>query len=278
MVRTLPPADKWQLIPAMTTNDTLFSAKQALRRQMRERLKTMSMEEAASLSVRLVRWLTKADVLELSKPFPSPQPSSSGRGGLYSGQQSSSTQLVELSLGQRPSSDEPAIPLSPGERVGVRGEASLSHNTMLPAGSTIALFGGIMGEPDLLPLIPWLIKRGCTPVFFGFADGQLVAKAVRSVDDLERGVFGVWVPKEEMPMVDAAALNVIFTPGLAFDTAGHRLGRGRGYYDRLFANPQVKARRIALGFDLQMVDAVPVAAHDATMHAVITETGVKVQN
>lgn len=147
----------------------------------------------------------------------------------------------------------------------------------LPEGTTVALFGGIAGEPELLPLIPWLVGRGCSVVYFGMVDGQLVARKVRSSADLERGVFGVCVPREELPVVDAAALDVILTPGLAFDHAGRRLGRGRGFFDQLFARPDMKARRIGLCWDCQMVGEVPVEPHDARMHAVITETGAKME-
>jgi len=147
----------------------------------------------------------------------------------------------------------------------------------LPKGAAVALFGGIAGEPELLPLIPWLAGRGCTVVYFGMVDGQLVARKVRSSADLERGVFGVWVPRDDLPVVDPAALEVILTPGLAFDHAGRRLGRGRGFFDQLFARSDVKARRIGLCWDCQMVAEVPVEPHDARMHAVITETGAKME-
>ena len=147
----------------------------------------------------------------------------------------------------------------------------------LPRGVTVALFGGIAGEPELLPLIPWLMERGCTVVYFGMVDGQLVARKVQSSADLERGVFGVWVPREDLPVVDAETLDVILTPGLAFDRGGRRLGRGRGFFDQLFARPDVKARRIGLCWDCQLVESVPVEPHDALMHEVISETGAKIE-
>jgi 5-formyltetrahydrofolate cyclo-ligase len=137
-------------------------------------------------------------------------------------------------------------------------------------GRTVALFGGIAGEPNLLPLIPWLIEGGARPVFFGFADGMLVPQIASSAAELERGVFGVWTPLAHAPVIDVAELDTILVPGLAFDTHGHRLGRGRGYFDRLFADPNVKAQRIGVCLDCQVVPAVPVEAHDAVMHALVT--------
>lgn len=61
---------------------------------------------------------------------------------------------------------------------------------------------------------------------------------------------------------------VVVTPGVAFTPDGRRLGRGRGFYDRLFAKmPQ--ARGIGVGFQCQMVDDLPTDKHDAKLDAVI---------
>ena len=148
---------------------------------------------------------------------------------------------------------------------------ALMEGNWLPPSSTVALFGGIAGEPDLLPLIPWLLERGSTPVFFGFADGQLVPQRVDDRHVLTRGVFGVWLPPQDAPVVPCEALDVILTPGLAFARDGMRLGRGRGHFDRLFARPEVKARRIGVCWEFQCLETVPAEPHDAPMHAVVTE-------
>ena len=141
----------------------------------------------------------------------------------------------------------------------------------LPPKATVALFGGIHGEPDLLPLIPWLLERHATPVLFGFHDGVLLPRSVEASTVLERGIFGVWMPPENCPVVPYAQLDVILTPGLAFGRDCMRLGRGRGHFDRLFARPEVKARRIGVCWECQRVAAVPTERHDAPMDAVITE-------
>lgn len=72
-------------------------------------------------------------------------------------------------------------------------------------------------------------------------------------------------------------LDVIVVPGVAFDAAGHRLGRGGGYYDRFLHNESYRhVRRVGLCFDFQMVDKVPVDDHDMSMDAVIVvPTGLK---
>ena len=140
----------------------------------------------------------------------------------------------------------------------------------LAPGATVALFGGIKGEPDLLGLVPWLVSRGSVPVFFGFDHDRLVPQRVENSTDLVRGIFGVWMPPLGAKVVPVEELDVILTPGLAFGADGSRLGRGRGYYDKLFAHPQVKARRIGIGWDFQRVPSVPTEPHDALMETVIS--------
>lgn len=139
----------------------------------------------------------------------------------------------------------------------------------------MALFGGLAEEPDLLPLIPWLRGRGARAAFFAVRDRALVAYEVRAPDDLRRGTLGVWEPvMDEARLVPPGQLTVILTPALAFGRGdGSRLGRGAGFYDRLFAHPDVTARRIGIGFECQLLTDIPTEPHDARVGAIVTESG-----
>ena len=63
--------------------------------------------------------------------------------------------------------------------------------------------------------------------------------------------------------------GLAFVPGLAFDNRGNRLGRGKGYFDELLAG--FRGVKVALAFDLQVVDSVPATARDVPMDIVVTE-------
>jgi 5-formyltetrahydrofolate cyclo-ligase len=71
--------------------------------------------------------------------------------------------------------------------------------------------------------------------------------------------------------VDVAAIDWVLVPGVAFDLAGHRIGYGGGYYDRLLPTLREDAPRIAGAFELQIVERVPASAHDLKVDAIVTE-------
>ena len=86
--------------------------------------------------------------------------------------------------------------------------------------------------------------------------------------DLVEGAFGIMEPSGE-PFTDYSLIDVALIPGIAFDAQGHRLGRGRGYYDRFLNSMEVRPQLLGLCFDFQKVDEVPVDAFDVTIDEVV---------
>lgn len=79
--------------------------------------------------------------------------------------------------------------------------------------------------------------------------------------------FGVMEPKTEA-LVNPEDIDLAIVPGVAFDRKGNRLGRGKGFYDRFLT--QTSAYKVAVGYDFQIVDEVPVASFDVPVDIVIT--------
>ena len=115
-----------------------------------------------------------------------------------------------------------------------------------------------------------------------FADGKILAipfivgkgimRAVEvpNFDALEVGAFNIMTVKRECRnFIDAAAIDCVIVPGAAFTVDGGRLGLGGGYYDR-FLPLAVNAKKIALAYDFQLVDALPIEAHDVSIDFVIS--------
>lgn len=71
---------------------------------------------------------------------------------------------------------------------------------------------------------------------------------------------------------DPQLIELIIVPAIAYDRNGNRIGRGKGYYDRLLN--RTKALRIGVAYDFQIVDEFDVEPHDIPVDIVITESTV----
>lgn len=90
--------------------------------------------------------------------------------------------------------------------------------------------------------------------------------------DLAPGVYGIPEPRQEaLRPVDPRQIDLLIVPGVAFDLQGNRLGYGGGYYDRFFDRLRPGVPLVALAFELQLVEKVPVDPWDRRMDWLVTE-------
>ncbi len=107
-------------------------------------------------------------------------------------------------------------------------------------------------------------KRVFLPVVVG---DDLELKPYGSHTLMHKGAFNISEP-EGAALTDLSVIELAIVPGMAFTPAGTRLGRGRGYYDRLL--PQLRrARTIGLCFPFQLVDFIPTEPHDIRLDSVV---------
>lgn len=78
-------------------------------------------------------------------------------------------------------------------------------------------------------------------------------------------------PGSYSEMFEAAQMDAIFLPGLAFDLKGNRLGQGGGWYDRALEGLPSQVPCIGIGFDFQVVAALPHEPHDQRISILVTE-------
>ena len=107
-------------------------------------------------------------------------------------------------------------------------------------------------------------KRCLLPLIQG---DSLIIKEYVGEQNLQKGAMGIFEPTGEA-FTDYEAIDLVIVPGMAFDRKGNRLGRGKGYYDRLL--PSIPAPFIGICFQFQYVESVPVETSDIPMLHVIT--------
>ena len=140
-----------------------------------------------------------------------------------------------------------------------------------PGIKTIAVFSALPGEVNLLdfvarhPEITWVYPRvdGHTLLFHVITD---------PATELTPGSFGIMESSSSHPLIPEDEIDAFICPGLAFDQKGGRLGRGKGFYDRILANARPDALKIGVCFPSQVVPDTFSEPHDIHMDAVLVGT------
>lgn len=129
-------------------------------------------------------------------------------------------------------------------------------------------------EPDIEPVIAAWLSAGrlVAAPRCDWERGAFEPVRLRSLDDVVVRRFQVREPASR-ERVNAEDLGLALVPGTAFDNRGGRLGRGGGFYDRFLAELPPTVRRLGVCFAAQIVDRVPIEAHDAPVDALATEEG-----
>lgn len=148
-------------------------------------------------------------------------------------------------------------------------EARLAGIDALHEARTVFAFVSYASEVHTHGIIHRLLDAGKTVVVPSIVDRwTMVARRIERWSDLEPGKLGILAPARGAP--HDGPVDVALTPGLGFTLAGARIGYGAGYYDKWFAAHPVK-RRIALAYELQLVDELPLEPTDVPVDLIVTE-------
>jgi 5-formyltetrahydrofolate cyclo-ligase len=115
-------------------------------------------------------------------------------------------------------------------------------------------------------------KRVVCPRVVSRAVG-MVLHQIRDSSDLQAGTLNIPEPTPDAPVVAPEEVDWVLAPGLAFDRACYRLGRGAGHYDRLLPLVRPEVEVWAAAFDVQILDSLPVEPHDVPVSGIVTESG-----
>ena len=111
-------------------------------------------------------------------------------------------------------------------------------------------------------VLPYIFKK----------EYQLIPVLPKSLEDLELGPYGIKQPSYNPELcVDPQDIDLCVVPGVAFDRARHRLGRGAGYYDRFLPTLSPRAHTIGLAFQFQVFDCLPIQDHDVPLSQLICD-------
>lgn len=136
---------------------------------------------------------------------------------------------------------------------------------------TILLYHSLPDEVHTSSLIEYLYspQGGNKRIILPIVDGEYLTLKEYNPDELECGYRNIMEPSG-LKEVDPSEIEFAVIPGVAFDSNCNRMGRGKGFYDKLL--PYLKCLKIGLGYDFQIVESIPCCSHDIPLDMVITES------
>ena len=166
--------------------------------------------------------------------------------------------------------------ISPDERNRSSGAiwSALSNLTGFDNASPLASYLSNGEEVETVEQIAGLLRQGrhiAVPCM-GSSDGTPTFSVVNAWHELSANAFGILEPRREYRRpVSPQRIPFFIIPGIAFDLRGHRLGYGLGFFDRALKGVSTRSQLVALAFEAQVVDEVPVVSHDLPVDIIVTE-------
>ena len=125
--------------------------------------------------------------------------------------------------------------------------------------------------PDELQTVTFLEQIKGKNIFLPKVVGDSLIVLPYSKNELQKGAFSILEPLGNLD-IKPNYLDLIIIPGIAFDKDLNRLGRGKGYYDKLLK--QSNAYKIGVCYDFQLIEKIPTEKHDVKMDMIITPTNI----
>jgi len=136
----------------------------------------------------------------------------------------------------------------------------------------IALYAPAHNETDTELLLAAALHAGKRVLYPAVCGHQMVFRRVERIEALQKGAFGIMEPCPTGADHQVDKADLIVVPGVAFDLTGHRIGYGKGFYDRFLHHPGCTAHLIGLCHDFQLtVGRIPFDAHDIPMEIIVSD-------
>jgi len=150
---------------------------------------------------------------------------------------------------------------------------NLQNLSELKSANTVLSYMPYGNEVDIIPLNGWILDQGkilCLPRVI--SPTEMEARVVNDLKNgLSKGSFGIFEPTADNELVDAAEIDLVLVPGLAFDKSGNRMGHGAGYYDRFLTACSKKSLFVGVAYGFQVFDSIPSDSYDVRVHKIVTE-------
>jgi 5-formyltetrahydrofolate cyclo-ligase len=139
---------------------------------------------------------------------------------------------------------------------------------------TVLLYYPTKNEISPLPLFELCLKMTKTVAFpvCKTENSTLIYKKINKLDNLSPSTFGLLEPNGDCEEIHCSENTICIVPALLFSREGHRIGYGKGFYDRFLAN--FEGTSVGFSYSLTLCDEIPKDKYDIPLNMIITESEV----
>ena len=151
--------------------------------------------------------------------------------------------------------------------------STLVSSDIFKRANTIFSFVSFGSEVDTRRFIEYALDKGkiiCVPKVISIKAGMEIRK-IEKISQLKMGFYNILEPDDTCKLMDKLQLDLILMPGVAFDRFGGRIGYGGGFYDRFLPDCAKEVCKIALAYDIQIMNRIKTSIFDVNVDIIITE-------
>ncbi|MGL5868870.1 5-formyltetrahydrofolate cyclo-ligase [Clostridium chrysemydis] len=135
----------------------------------------------------------------------------------------------------------------------------------------VFIYIGFGSEINTKSLIKIMLREGKEVFVPKVLEEEMIALKITSLNNLIESKFKILEPIGEKSDIDGEEFDLIIMPGVAFDRSGNRIGYGKGYYDKYLKDIKSDIKKIALAYELQLIEEIETEEHDLKVDSIITE-------
>jgi len=164
----------------------------------------------------------------------------------------------------------------PSEQRSLKSRKACQNLVSMPefqSASTVMMYLSLRHEVDTSEAIlhAWQLGKIVAVPKISWQQRHMIAVQINSLETgFSTSASGLRNPVTGVP-VPFGDIDLVVTPALGFDRKGNRLGRGGSYYDRFFANKELRAHRCGFAFAEQVVDSIPVTESDQPVDSLVSD-------
>jgi 5-formyltetrahydrofolate cyclo-ligase len=155
--------------------------------------------------------------------------------------------------------------------LGIAAQLQLLQLSVFLDATSVVLYAAIHGEVGTDLLCAQATAQGKAVLYPAMVGHALEFRQVVSLEEMVPGKYGILEPTPSSSVWEPAHVDLIVVPGVAFDLQGHRIGYGKGFYDRTLHTLEGCGRLYGLCYDFQLIEEIAAIPHDVRMDGVVTE-------